>query len=115
YERMVSKPWLREQADDHHDEERSPTVEGTIRAATTNTTIHIGALLTIMCLSLTSGGVIEDAGFIQAATEHGDFFSNIWVSMAALVVLLVVIGMIMDAFGAIILVSGTVAQAAYAQ
>ena len=113
YERWISKPV--ELADDYHDNERSMTVEGSVRSATTNATIHIGALTMLMSLGLTSGGVIEDSGFIQAATDQGNIFTSIWAAMAALVALLVFIGMIMDPFGAIILVSGTVAQAAYAQ
>lgn len=113
YERLFGTPV--EQRDDFHESERASTLEGSVRAATTNTTVHIGALLMLMCLGLTSGGVIEDSGIIQAATEQGSLFGNIWVAMAALVLLLVFIGMIMDPFGAIILVSGAVAQAAYAQ
>ena len=46
---------------------------------------------------------------------QGNIFESIWTAMLALVILLVILGMIMDPFGAIILVSGTVAQAAYQQ
>lgn len=113
YERWMGEPM--EKADDYHDNERAPNVEGSIRVATTNATVHIGALTMLMALGLTSGGVIEDSGIIQAATDQGNIFTNIWSAMAALVALLVFLGMIMDPFGAIILVSGTVAQAAYAQ
>lgn len=113
YERWLGRPTANE--DDYQDNERAPNVEGSVRAATTNATVHIGALTMLMALGLTSGGVIEDSGIIQAATEHGNIFTNIWVAMGALVLLLVLLGMVMDPFGAIILVSGTVAQAAYAQ
>jgi len=113
FERLYDPP--KELDDDYHENERAITLEGSVRAATTNTTIHIGALMMLMALGLTSGGVIEDSGIIQSATAHGAIFTSIWGTMAALVLLLVFIGMIMDPFGAIILVSGAVAHAAYAQ
>jgi len=105
----------REQHETYEGEERASTLEGSVRLATTDTTVHIGALLSIMALSLTVGGVIEDSGIFDAVAQQGDFFGSTWTAMIALVFVLVIIGMIMDPFGAIVLVSGTVAQAAYAQ
>ena len=96
-------------------EERATSLENSVRRATTDTTVHIGALLSIMALSLTVGGVIEDSGIFEEVAAQSDFFGNIWTAMIALVIVLVIIGMIMDPFGAIVLVSGTVAQAAYSQ
>ena len=40
-------------------------------------------------------------------------FQSIWVCMTMLVVLLVLIGMVMDPFGAVVLVSGSIAAVAY--
>lgn len=113
YERWAKSPV--EVNDDYHDSERAATLEGSVRSATTNATVHIGALTMLMALGLTSGGVIEDSGIIQSVTDQGNIFESIWTAMLALVILLVILGMIMDPFGAIILVSGTVAQAAYQQ
>ncbi|HAG96757.1 MAG: C4-dicarboxylate ABC transporter [Pseudomonadales bacterium] len=105
----------REQHETYEGEVRASSLEGSIRRATTDTTVHIGALLSIMALSLTVGGVIEDSGIFEEVAAQSDFFGSTWTAMLALVVVLVIIGMIMDPFGAIVLVSGTVAQAAYSQ
>lgn len=113
YERVFSKKAKAMVAE--HAEERAPKFEGAIRQATTDTTVHIGALLMLMSLGLAVGGVIEDSGIFNEVTERSDFFSSQWAAMAALVMVLVAIGMFMDPFGAIILVSGTIAQAAYTQ
>ncbi|MCK5188745.1 MAG: TRAP transporter large permease subunit, partial [Methylococcales bacterium] len=42
-----------------------------------------------------------------------DTFESTWVTLGFLIMVLVGIGMIMDPFGAVVLVSGTVAQIAY--
>lgn len=105
----------REQHDTYEGEDRGVNLEDSIRKATTDTTVHIGALLSIMALSLTVGGVIEDSGIFEEVAAQSDFFGSTWTAMIALVIVLVIIGMIMDPFGAIVLVSGTVAQAAYSQ
>ena len=105
----------KEKHETYEGEERGVNLEDSIRRATTDTTVHIGALLSIMALSLTVGGVIEDSGIFEEVAAQSDFFGSTWTAMIALVVVLVIIGMIMDPFGAIVLVSGTVAQAAYSQ
>jgi TRAP-type C4-dicarboxylate transport system permease large subunit len=63
-----------------------------------------------MGLSFASGGVIERSGLFESLPET---FSSIWMTMGFLLVVLVGIGMIMDPFGAVVLVTGTVAQVAY--
>ena len=109
------KPKDDERHDTYEGEVRATSLESAVRGATTSTTVHIGALLSIMALSLSVGGVIEDSGIFEEVAAQSDFFGNIWTAMLALLIVLVVIGMIMDPFGAIVLVSGTVAQAAYSQ
>ena len=90
--------------------EVSSTLEGSLRLATNETTGHIGALLLLMALSVSTGGIIERSGMMEALPET---FSSIWVAMGLLVVVMVVIGMIMDPYGAVILVNATIAQVAF--
>lgn len=82
----------------------------TLTQATTETTIHIGALLFLMGLSVSIGGVIERSDVMLMLPTD---FQSIWVTMFVLVVALVIIGMIMDPYGAVILVSATIAGVAY--
>lgn len=90
-------------------EDRRP-IESAIRGATNDTTTHIGALLFLMGLSVSIGGVIERAELMQMFPTT---FSSVWTVMALLVVILVIIGMVMDPYGAVILVSATIANVAY--
>jgi len=84
--------------------------EYTIRMATSEASVHIGALLLLMGLSFVLGGVIERSGLLNSIP---DTFASTWVTLGFLIMVLVGIGMIMDPFGAVVLVSGTVAQIAY--
>lgn len=84
--------------------------EYTIRMATSEASVHIGALLLLMGLSFVLGGVIERSGLLDGIP---DTFSSTWVTLGFLIMVLVGIGMIMDPFGAVVLVSGTIAQIAY--
>lgn len=105
----------KEHKEELHNGEREEALEGSIRAATTNGIIHIGALLLLMGLSLAAGGVIEDSHIIQGFSENESLFGNTWQTMGLLLIALVIIGMCMDPFGAVVLVSGTIAQVAYQQ
>ena len=84
--------------------------EYTVRMASSESSVHIGALLLLMGLSFVLGGVIERSGLLNNIPET---FSSTWVTLSFLVVILVGIGMIMDPFGAVVLVSSTIAQIAY--
>ncbi|MDF1782270.1 MAG: TRAP transporter large permease subunit [Alcanivoracaceae bacterium] len=84
--------------------------EGAIRTATNETTGHIGALLMLMALSVSTGGIIERSGLMHMLPEA---FASIWIATALLVAVMVVIGMIMDPYGAVILVNATIAQVAF--
>ena len=78
--------------------------------ATSETTVHMGALLLLMCLSIALGGVIERSELMDLVpTDLG----GPWTVMAMLVVVLVGIGMTMDPYGAVILVSATIAEVGY--
>lgn len=84
--------------------------EYTMRMASSEASVHIGALLLLMGLSFALGGVIERSGLLANIPE---IFPSTWVTLGFLVIVLVGIGMIMDPFGAVVLVSGTIAQIAY--
>ncbi|MCB1659958.1 MAG: TRAP transporter large permease subunit, partial [Pseudomonadales bacterium] len=90
--------------------ERRVGFEEGVRTATNDTIGHIGALIMLMALSVSVGGVIERSGLMEAVPET---FGSIWVAVSILMVLLVFVGMVMDPFGAVILVSATVAPIAY--
>ncbi|MEH6560710.1 MAG: TRAP transporter large permease subunit [Marinobacter sp.] len=85
-------------------------LERSVRGATNDTTAEIGALLLLLGLSVSIGGVIERSQIMQAFPQA---FDSAWSAMALMVVILVILGMIMDAFGAVILVTATVATIAY--
>lgn len=115
YEKWLGKPHEQEQAHISATDSREPKAEAAIRTATRDTTVHIGALLSVMALGITVGGVIEDSGYVQALASQGQLFESTWTTMAFLCLVLVLIGMSMDAFAAVILVSGSIAQLAYQQ
>ncbi|RJS91203.1 TRAP transporter large permease subunit [Salinisphaera sp. Q1T1-3] len=96
-------------------QDRAPDYEpagfgNALGAATAETATLIGALLLLMVLSIIFGGVMERSGVMDLFPNQ---LGNIWLATAALVVMLVIIGMIMDPYGAIILVSATLAPVAY--
>ncbi|ASP39035.1 C4-dicarboxylate ABC transporter [Bacterioplanes sanyensis] len=86
------------------------SLEKKVREATTETTGHIGALLLLMGLSVSIGGVVERAELMTMVPAS---FDSIWLAMGLMVVLLVLIGMVIDPYGAVILVSATIATIAY--
>lgn len=91
-------------------ERKSLIFEHSIRMASSEASVHIGALLMLMALSFVMGGVIERSGLLN---DIPNTFSSVWLTLSFLVVVLVGIGMIMDPFGAVVLVTGTLAQIAY--
>lgn len=86
------------------------SLEKTVREATSETTGHIGALLMLMGMSVSIGGVVERVELMSMVPTN---FESVWLAMGLLVAILVVIGMIMDPYGAVILVSATIASVAY--
>ena len=90
---------------------RQDGVEKSVRYATTETIGHVGALLSLMMLSLAVGGVIERSEVMHLFPQ---VFDSHWTAMLFLVAVMVFLGMVMDPFGAAVLVSGTLAPVAYA-
>lgn len=90
--------------------ERRIGLEEALRTATGDTIGHIGALIMLAALSIAMGGVIERSGIMEALPHS---FDNTWLALTLLMLLLIFVGMIMDAFGAVILVTATVAPIAY--
>ncbi|MFT5681857.1 MAG: TRAP-type C4-dicarboxylate transport system permease large subunit [Myxococcota bacterium] len=78
--------------------------------ATSESAEHMGALMFLMCASVCLGGVIERMEVMELVPHS---FGSPTITMAVLVVTMVIVGMTMDAMGAVILVSITVAQVAY--
>lgn len=108
---IVYEKWLaKKKAPVSDEKQKSSTMEFTIRMASSEASVHIGALLLLMGLSFVSGGVIERSGLLDSFPET---FASTWLTIGFLVMVLVGIGMIMDPFGAVVLVSSTVAQIAY--
>lgn len=78
--------------------------------ATRETSGHIGALIMLMALSVSIGGVVEHSGIMDSFPHD---LGNVWLTLSLLMLLLIFIGMVMDPFGAVILVSATIAPVAY--
>ena len=91
-------------------QERRIGFEEGVRVATNDTIGHIGALIMLMALSISVGGVIERSGIMDSVPHT---FDNIYLAVTILVGLLVFVGMVMDPLGAVILVSATIAPVAY--
>ena len=85
--------------------------EATVFAATAETSVHVGALLLLMALSAGVGGVIERA---EVVTLVPAAFASPTLAIAILMVVLVLIGMVMDPYGAVILVQATLSAVAAA-
>ncbi|MDP2225919.1 MAG: TRAP transporter large permease subunit [Moraxellaceae bacterium] len=108
--RYEPKALTAQQIADGHEQERRVSLEESVRVATNDTIGHIGALIMLMALSVSVGGMIERSGIMEAVPHT---FGNIWLALTLLAILLVFIGMVMDPFGAVILVTATVAPVAY--
>ena len=89
----------------------SPTVTKAFSASINNSSVQIGALLMLMACSFTVGGIIERTGGGTLAMP--DSFDSVFLAMAFLVFCLFLIGMVMDPFGALVLVSFFIAPVAY--
>ncbi len=103
WERIRVRPTLPEEADQR-------TVLPTLVDATLESSTHIGALLVLMGASVALGGVVERAEIMSLFPQ--DLGGPVG-AMTALVGLMVLVGMTMDALGAVVLVSVTLAKVAY--
>ncbi len=81
-----------------------------LQTATHESSSHIGALLTVMYASVGLGGVVERSDFMALLPEQ---LGSVFITMSFLVVVMVLIGMTMDALGAVVLVSVSVSKIAY--
>ncbi len=82
--------------------------------AANSTAVSSGGLLALMTLSICVGGIIDRAHLNELLPQQfgGDFHAVM--AMGMLFIILVFIGMIMDPYGAVILVSATLTQIASA-
>ncbi|NHB58000.1 TRAP transporter large permease subunit [Acinetobacter shaoyimingii] len=71
---------------------------------------HIGALIILMALSASMGGLIERAEVVTMLPTH---LGSILITLGFMAILLAIIGMCTDPFGAVILVAATIAPVAY--
>ncbi len=58
----------------------SEKMEGALRLATNETTGHIGALLMLMALSVSTGGIIERSGLLEMLPETFRRSGSPWAS-----------------------------------
>ncbi|MFO7527502.1 MAG: TRAP transporter large permease subunit, partial [Marinobacter sp.] len=79
-------------------------------AAASDSAVHIGALLALIGFSICLGGILERSDIVHALFPEN--LTSPWIAMLVIVVMLTIIGMVMDPFGAVILVSATIAQPA---
>lgn len=86
------------------------SVGQTVHRATSETTEHIGSLLILMATTMILSGVVERS---QVMTLVPANFASPWTAMVFLLVVLIIIGMTMDPYGAVILVSASFAPVAY--
>ena len=94
----------------HPEESDQKPLWPTIVHATKESSFHVGALLMVMAASVGLGGVAERAEVMRAFPE--DLGGPIG-TMSVLVFMMILIGMTMDALGAVVLVSVTLAKVAY--
>lgn len=87
-----------------------PGIGASIADSTSEASGHIGALLALMGLSICVGAVIERSDVMSLFPQQ---FGSPVAAMGLLVGMMVFIGMIMDPYGAVILVSQTLAPIAY--
>lgn len=78
--------------------------------ATAGTAPMIGALLLLMALSVVFGGVIHRSGIMETFPHQ---LGNIWLALLITDVVLILVGTFIDPYGAIILVSVSIAPIAY--
>ncbi|WP_036219945.1 TRAP transporter large permease subunit [Marinobacter sp. ES-1] len=79
-------------------------------SAASDSAVHIGALLALIGFSICLGGILERSDIVHALFPES--LTSPWLAMMVIVLMLTVIGMVMDPFGAVILVSATIAQPA---
>ncbi len=83
---------------------------GVVADSSAESSTHIGALLMVIAASTCLGGIIDRSGLMMQLFPQE--LTSVWLVMLISLVLLVLIGMFMDPFGAVILVTATFAAPA---
>ncbi len=92
------------------DESRLQAFWNRSAVAASDSAVHIGALLALIGFSICLGGILERSDLVHVLFPED--LASPWLAMLVIVVMLTFIGMVMDPFGAVILVSATIAQPA---
>lgn len=111
YDRLMARRAWRRLPETERPEAAPAGIGRALFESVNSTSIHAGGLLSLMTLSVCIGGIIDRANLNALLPQH---FASPFIAMALLFVILVIIGMIMDPYGAVILVSATLTQIAYA-
>ena len=90
--------------------ERKVSFWKSIHISSSETVGHIGALVILMALSVSVGGYLERIEIMEMFPTN---IENIYIVITLIVLVMIFVGMIMDPFGAVILISATVAPVAY--
>ena len=83
---------------------------GSVWFSTSESVGHIGALIILMALSASVGGLIERSEIVTMVPTH---LGSILITLGFMALLLAMIGMTTDPFGAVILVAATIAPVAF--
>ena len=103
--------WMSKAKPIYHDPERMDTVKGALNKSMVDASIHIGALLMLMSTFMIIQGM---GGKMVSAIFLADFDTT-YATMAALVLLFVLIGMFVESMAAVAIVSLMIAPIAYQQ
>lgn len=112
YDRIMEKRSYKKLTDEEKAGKEAPAGIGKSLLDSVDSTANAsGGLLALMSLSICLGGILDRAELNKLLPQQ---FSSYWTAMLMLVVILVILGMIMDPYGAVILVSATMTQIAAA-
>jgi TRAP-type C4-dicarboxylate transport system permease large subunit len=91
-------------------DKHEPAFSMSLFNASSETAHHMGAILALMAFSLTLGGIAQHMNIFTALPLSSD---NLLLTALTLVIALVIIGMFLDPYGAVVLVNATIATLAY--
>ena len=111
YDRIMAKREFAKLPDEDKADKPAPSIRTSLLDSADATANASGGLLALMGMSVCLGGILDRANLAAIFPQK---FSSYWTAMLVLVLILVVIGMIMDPYGAVILVSATMTQVASA-
>ncbi|MBR4984881.1 MAG: TRAP transporter large permease subunit [Proteobacteria bacterium] len=111
YDRIMAKREYDKLTDEEKAERTRPSIAKSLIDSADSTANASGGLLALMGMSVCLGGILDRANLAAILPQK---FSSYWTAMLVLVIILVGIGMIMDPYGAVILVSATMTQIASA-